>query len=111
MRNVYVCWQYDFSRLGFTMFIEWCNDRHHRIGESVATDHLRDSNNTTGIGENSAEIGDDTAGIVNIAAKVIPCLNSVLNGDWSNSVLRRQFLKGIAIDLEQSSCSDVGQIL
>ena len=53
----------------FTMFIEWCNDWHHCIGESVAADCLRDSNNTTGISENSAEIGDDAAGIVDIARK------------------------------------------
>ena len=37
-----------------------------------AADHLRDRD-TTGIGHNSAEIGEDTAGIVDIAAKVIPC--------------------------------------
>ena len=39
------------------------------------------------------KIGDDAAGIVDIAAKVI-MLNSVLNGDWSNSVPGRQFPKG-----------------
>ena len=36
----------------------------------------RDRENAAGIGDNSAvsaEIGDDAAGIVDIAAKVIPC--------------------------------------
>ena len=33
-----------------------------------AADRLRERDNTTGIGDNSAEIGDDAAGI-----KVIPC--------------------------------------
>ena len=28
---------------------------------------------TAGIGDNSAEIGDDTSGIVDVAAKVNPC--------------------------------------
>ena len=36
------------------------------------------------------------AGIVDITPKVIliPVLNSILNGDWRNSVRVRQFLKG-----------------
>ena len=56
------------------------NDRNCRIGDRTATDRLRDHNNITEIGDNSreigdnsAEIGDDAVGIVNIAAKVIPC--------------------------------------
>ena len=39
----------------------------------VATDHLRDRDNAAGIGDNSAEIGDGTEGILDIAANVIPC--------------------------------------
>ena len=42
------------------------------IANRAATDCLRDRDNTAGIGNNSAQIGDDTAGIVDIAAKVIP---------------------------------------
>ena len=38
-----------------------------------AADRLRDCDNAAGIGNNSAEIGDGAAGIVNIAANVIPC--------------------------------------
>ena len=62
------------------MFSKSRNDRHRRIGDCVAADRLTDRDNTAGIGDNSAGIGDnfaeiddDTAGIVNIAAKVIPC--------------------------------------
>ena len=50
------------------------------IGDSTATDHLRDRDNVSGIGDNSSEIGnnsteigDGAAGIVDIAANVIPC--------------------------------------
>ena len=42
------------------------------IADCAATDHLRDSNNVTGIGDNS-EIGNDAALIVAIAMKVISC--------------------------------------
>ena len=62
------------------MFSESHNDRNRRIGDRVATDRLRDHNNVAGIGDNSAEsrgnfaeIGNDAAGIVDIAAKMIPC--------------------------------------
>ena len=55
------------------MFSESRNDPWCRIGDRAAADHLRDSDNTTGIGEISAKIGDDTAGIVDIAVNVIPC--------------------------------------
>ena len=62
------------------MFSESCNDRYRRIGNREAGDRLRDNDNASGIGDNaagignnSADFGDDTAGIVNIAAKVIPC--------------------------------------
>ena len=49
-----------------------------------------------GIGDNSAEIGDDAAGTVDIAAKCKrdPMLNSVLNGEWSNYVAGRQIPQG-----------------
>ena len=50
----------------------------HRSASATA-DHLRDrynaariDDNAAGIGDNSTEIGDDAAGIVTIAAKVIP---------------------------------------
>ena len=56
--------------LCFTMFSESRNDRQLRIGDRTAADRLRDRDNAAGI---SAEIGDDTAGIIDIAAKVIPC--------------------------------------
>ena len=51
--------------------------------------------NGAGIGDNSAKISDDTAGIVDIATKVKsdPMLNSIMNGDWSNSVPGRQITK------------------
>ena len=68
-------------------------DREGAAGISDNAEGLGD--NGAGIGDNSAEISDDAAGIVDITAKVIPMLNSVLNGDWSNSVPGRQFPKGI----------------
>ena len=67
------------------------------IGNRVAADRLRDRDHTAGIGNNSAEIGDDAAGILYIAARSDTMLNSVLNGDWSNSLPGRQFPKGITI--------------
>ena len=58
------------------MFSESRNDQCRRISNHTATDHLRDLNNATGIGDNavgignnSAEIGDDAAGIIDIATK------------------------------------------
>ena len=39
------------------------------IGHRGATDRLRDCNNATLIGDYSAEIGDDTAGFVDVAVK------------------------------------------
>ena len=68
------------------MFSESRNDRNRRIG-----DRLRDRN-VAGVGNNSAEIGDDAAG--SSPSQNDTMLNSVLNGDWSNSVPGRQFLKG-----------------
>ena len=59
------------------MFSESRNDRNRR---RAAADHLRDRDNVAGIGDNPAEmdnnyaeICDDTIGIVDIAATVIPC--------------------------------------
>ena len=54
-------------------FSESRNDRRRRIGDRASADRLRDRDNTAGIGVNSAEIGDGAAGIVDIAANVIPC--------------------------------------
>ena len=42
------------------------------IAAMATADQLRDRDNPAGIGDNSAEIGDDTTGSVDIAAKVIP---------------------------------------
>ena len=55
------------------MFSESRNDRYRRIGDRAAADRLRDRDNAAGIADNSAEIGDDAAGSVDIAEKVIPC--------------------------------------
>ena len=43
------------------------------ISDRAAADRLRDRDTTTGIGDNSAEIGDGATGIVDIAASMIPC--------------------------------------
>ena len=59
--------------LCFIMFSKSRNDRHRRIGDRAATDRCRDRDNAIGLGDNSAEIGDDAAGIVNIATNMIPC--------------------------------------
>ena len=45
------------------MFSKSRNKRRRRIGTSVAA----------GIGDNYSEIGDGAAGIIDIAANVIPC--------------------------------------
>ena len=53
-----------------------CLASHATIGiaDRAATDRLRDRDNAAGIGDdNSAEISDGAAGIINIAANVIPC--------------------------------------
>ena len=62
----------------------------------MTVDRLRDHDNAAGIGDNSAEIGDDAAGIIDIAKsrKCDPMINSVQNGDWSNSVPGRQIPEG-----------------
>ena len=51
------------------MFSELRNNQHCRIGDRTASDF----HNAAGIGDNFTEIGDDAAGIIDIAAKVIPC--------------------------------------
>ena len=43
------------------------------IATAATADRLRDHDKGAGIGNNLAEIGDNAAGIVDIAAKVIPC--------------------------------------
>ena len=43
------------------MFSESRNDRRRRIGDRAAADRLRDRDNATGIGDNSAEIGANSA--------------------------------------------------
>ena len=40
--------------LCFMMFSESLNDRRRRIGDRTAADRLRDRDNATGIGDNSA---------------------------------------------------------
>ena len=55
------------------MFSESRNDRRRRIGDCAADDCLRYRDNAAGIGNNSAEIDDCTAGIVDISTNVIPC--------------------------------------
>ena len=61
----------------FTMFnnILRCLVSHAMIGivTSATANHFRDSNNAAGIGDNAAEIDDDTPGIVDITGKVIQC--------------------------------------
>ena len=59
--------------LCFMMFSESHNDRRCRISDRAAADRLRDCDNDAGIGNNSAEIGNGAAGIVDITANVIPC--------------------------------------
>ena len=55
--------------LCFMMFCESLN----MIGNCAVADRLRDRENAAGISDNSAEIGDGAAGIVDIAANKIPC--------------------------------------
>ena len=43
------------------------------ISNHVVANGLRDCDNAAGINDNSAEIGNDDTGFVDIAAKVIPC--------------------------------------
>ena len=82
------------------MFSESRKDRRRRIGDRAAADRLKDRDNAAGIGDNSSEIG-------NIPQKSAMApqgswyrrerdlmLNSVLNGDWSNSDPGRQIPQG-----------------
>ena len=66
------------------------------IAASVTADRLKDRDNTAGIGDNSAEISDDAAGLRDrrYHRERDPMVNSILNGDWSNSVPGRQILDG-----------------
>ena len=61
----------------FTMFnnVLRCLGSRATIGidARAAADRLRDRDNAAGIGDNSTEIGNDAAMIVDITAKVIPC--------------------------------------
>ena len=54
------------------------NNRQRHIDDRASADRFRDRDNAAGIANNSTEIGDDAAGIIDIAAKVIPMLNFVL---------------------------------
>ena len=56
----------------FIIFSELRKDRRRRIDDRAAADRLNDRDNAAGIGNNYAEIGDDAAGIIDIAAKVTP---------------------------------------
>ena len=53
----------------------WRLASHAMIGSSASAtaNRLRDRDNAAGIGDHSAEIRYDAAGIVDIAANVIPC--------------------------------------
>ena len=57
----------------FTMFSESRNDRNRPIGNSVTANRLNNLDNAAGIGDNSSEIGNDASGIIDTAAKAIPC--------------------------------------
>ena len=55
------------------MFSGSRNNLYRRIGDCAAADRLWDRDNAAGISNNCTEIGDDAAGIVDIAVKAIPC--------------------------------------
>ena len=64
---IYMCFMMFYYVLQcFMMLSESRNDRRRRISARAAVDRLRDRDNST-------EISDGTAGIVDIAANVIPC--------------------------------------
>ena len=73
------------------MFSESRNNWGRRISDRAAADRLRDC-------DNAAEISDDAAGCRDrqYHCESDPMLNSVLNGEWSNSVAERQIPKGCA---------------
>ena len=56
----------NYSSVGYSWIPVWC------IGSLAAADRLKDRDNAAGIGDNYTEIGDDPAGIVDIAVKVTP---------------------------------------
>ena len=94
----------------FTMFnnVLWCLASRATIGVRANAAGMGD--NSAEIGDNSAEIGDDAAGIVftPLACESDHMLNSVLNGDWSNSVPGREIpdlLVRNLSDLTQTDCS------
>ena len=62
----HMCFMMFYYVLQCFMLSESRNDRRRRIGARAAVDRLRDR-------DNSAEICDGAAGIVDIAAKVISC--------------------------------------
>ena len=73
------------------------------VAALTTADHLRDCNNAAGIGDNSTGIGDNSAEIGDDAAacrerryhcESDPMLNSILKGDWSNSVPGGQIPEG-----------------
>ena len=51
----------------------WCLASRTTINDCAAVDRLRDRDNAAGIGDNSTEIGNGAAVIVDIAVKVTLC--------------------------------------
>ena len=78
----------------FMMSSESRNDRRHRIGDRASADRLRDRDNAAGIGDNSAEIGYGTTGIVDIAANVIPCWTPSWMSTGVTLFLEEKFQRG-----------------
>ena len=77
----------------FMMFSESRNNRRCRTGIRAAADRLRDR-------DNSAAIGDSNKLVIVYRDRLYrrerdPMLNSILNGDWSNSVPGRKIPEGI----------------
>ena len=87
------------------MFKESRNDRRRLIGTRAIAYRLRDRDNSAEIGDNSAEIGD---GDRRYRRERDPMLNSVPNGDWSNSVPGRKIPEGITWN---SECAIVEEAL
>ena len=76
------------------MFSESRNNRRRRIGDRAAADRLRDRDNAAGIGDNSGGTRRWCRRDRRYRRERDPMLNSVLNGDWSNSVPRRKIPEG-----------------
>ena len=94
------------------MFSELRNERRRRIGDRAAADRLRDRNNAAGSGDNSTEISDGPAGIVDIAANVIPCYTPSWMEIGVTLFLDKKFQRGLFLTpLEvvshQQSCSSL----